>query len=93
MRLRILDPLLKDLLSLLNKLSMQINGISLYTAIGVILPENELRRLFVVLLHLAPMRLALLGEVLGRRAIAARVRFLGLSGVSCGLTEERRNGN
>ena len=93
MRLRILNPLLKDLLRLLNELSMQINGVRLYTAIGIILPENELRRLLVVLLHLAPMRLALLGEVLGRCAIAARVRFLGLKGVSYGFAGKRRNRN
>lgn len=75
MRLGILNALFEDILRLLNKLPMQINRISRYTPIGVIFAEDKLRRLLVVLVHLAPMGLALLGKLLCARAIAALVGF------------------
>lgn len=82
MRLGILNPLLKDLFRLFNKLPMQINRICLDASIGVILAEDKLRRLAVVFLHFATVGLALLGELLGPRAVAAGVCFLGLHRVS-----------
>lgn len=57
---------------------MEINGIRLNASIGVILPEDKLGRLLVVFVHFATMRLALLRQFLGLRAIAARVGFLRL---------------
>lgn len=75
MRLGILDALLQNLLSLLDKLPMQIDGIRRYAAVGVVLTEDKLRRLLVVLVHLATMRLPLLGEFFRARAIAALVGF------------------
>ena len=80
MRLGILDPLFQDLLSLLSELAVQINGVGIDASVGVVLAEDELGRLFVVLLHLAAVGLALLGELLGAGAIAARVGFLRLVG-------------
>lgn len=75
MRLGILNPLLQDILRLLDELSMQINRISRYAPIGVILAEDEFGRLLVVFVHLAPVGLALLGELFCARAIAALVGF------------------
>lgn len=65
MALRIFNPLLKDILRFLRKLTMQINGVRRHSAIRIIFPEDQIRCLFVVLCHLAPMRLALLRELLG----------------------------
>lgn len=81
MRLGILDPLFQDLLSLLNELPVQINGVCLDAPAGIVLAEDKLRRLSVILLHLAAVCLSLLGELLGAGAIAARVGFLRLARV------------
>lgn len=81
MRLGILDPLFQDLLSLLNELSVQIDGVCLDAPAGIVLAEDKLRRLSVILLHLAAVCLSLLGELLGAGAIAARVGFLRLARV------------
>jgi hypothetical protein len=55
---------------------VQIYGVGLDAPVGVVLAENELRRLSVVLLHLAAVGLTLLGELLSGGAIAAGVGFL-----------------
>lgn len=78
MRLGILDALLQNLLRLLDELSVQVDGVRRYAAIGVVLTEDELRRLLVILLHLAPVSLAILRELLGGGAITAGVGFLRL---------------
>jgi hypothetical protein len=78
MRLGVLDPLFQDLLGLLDELTVQIDGVGLDAPVGVVLAEDELRRLSVVLIHLAAVGLALLGELLGGGAIAARVGVLRL---------------
>lgn len=78
MRLCIFDALLQNLLGLLNELSMQINRVGRYASAGIVLLEDELRRLSIIILHLAPVRLSLLGVLLGAGAITARVRLLGL---------------
>ena len=57
---------------------MQINGIIGNAPIGVIFPEDKLRRLLVILLHLATVRLSFFRELLRAGAITARVCFLGL---------------
>lgn len=75
MRLGILDPLLEDILRLLDELPMQIDRISRDAPVGVVLAEDKFRRLLVVLVHLAPVGLALLGELFCARAIAALVGF------------------
>lgn len=81
-RLGVADALFQNLLGLLNELTVQVNGVFRDASAGVILTEDELRRLSVVLFHLATMRLALFGELLRSRAITARVGFLRLRLVS-----------
>ena len=78
MRLGVLNPLFQDLLGLLDELPVQIDGICLNAPAGIVLTEDKLRRLFVVLLHLAAVGLSLLGELLGAGAIPVRVGFLRL---------------
>lgn len=78
MRLGIFDPLLQNLLCLLNKLTMQINRVISNAPTGVVLAEDKLRGLLVILFHLATVRFALLRELLRAGAITARVCFLGL---------------
>jgi len=78
MRLGVADALLQNLLGLLDKLSMQVNGVGGDAPVGVVLAENELGRLLVVFFHFATMRLALLGELLCAGAITARIGFLRL---------------
>lgn len=78
MALRIFDPLLENILRLFNKLPMQINRVGINPSRRVILPEDKLGCLPVVLVHLAPVRFALLAEFLGAGAIARGVCFLGL---------------
>jgi hypothetical protein len=78
MRFSIFNALLQNILRLLDKLSMQIDRIGLNASIGVVLAEDKFGRLLVVFLHLATVRLALLRQLFGARAIAAGVCFLGL---------------
>ena len=78
-RFRILNPLLENLLSLFDELSVQIDGVRRDTPVGVVLAEDELRRLLVVFFHLAPVGFALFGEFFGLGAIAAGVGFLRLT--------------
>lgn len=78
MRLGVLNPLFKDIFRLLNELTVQIDGVCRNAAVGVVLAEDEFRRLLVVLFHLAPVRFTLLRELFGFCAIAAGVRLFGL---------------
>ena len=78
MRFGIFNPLLQNLLSLFDELSVQINCVGLDAPVGVVLAEDKFGRLFVIFLHLAPVRLALLRQLFGARAIAVGVGFLGL---------------
>ena len=78
MPLRVFNPLLQNLLRLLDKLTMKINRISRNPPFGVILAEDKLGRLLIVLVHLAPVIFALVGEFFGARAVAAGVGILGL---------------
>lgn len=75
MRLGILNALFQDILRLLDELPMQIDRIGRYAPVGVVLAEDELGCLLVVLVHLAPVGLALLRELFCGRAIAALVGF------------------
>lgn len=60
MRLGVLDSLLENLFRLLDKLSMKVDSVRVHAPVGIILPEDELRRLFVILVHLATVRFAFL---------------------------------
>lgn len=70
---RILDPLLQDLLRLLDILPMQIDRVRRDSSVGVVLAEDKLGRLPVILLHLPAMLLAFLGELLSQSAVAVLV--------------------
>ena len=78
MRLGVLNALFENLLRLLDKLAMKIDGVGLDAPIGVILAEDKLRRLLIVLVHLATMGFSLLGQFLSPCAIAASVGLLRL---------------
>lgn len=78
MRFCVLDPLLENLLSLLDELAVQVDGIGGDAPVGVVLAEDKLGRLLVVVIHLAAVRLAFLRELFGAGAIAARVCVLRL---------------
>jgi hypothetical protein len=67
------DPLLEDALGLLDELTVQVNAVLLDAPVGVVLAEDELRGLAVVVVHLAIVGLALVGQLLGRGAVAVRV--------------------
>lgn len=58
--LRISYPLLKDLFCLLYKLPMQVNSVFRDSAWCIVLPEDEVRRLLVILIHFGSMPLAFL---------------------------------
>lgn len=73
MLLRIFNPLLQDPLGLLDELPMQINRIRSDPLGVIVLTEDEIRRLPVVRVHLGGVLLALLGQLVRSRAIAALV--------------------
>lgn len=75
MLLSILDALLQNILSLLDKQSMQINGIVRNTSRGVVLAEDKLRRLLVVLIAIGLMAFALLRKIVGSAAVPTLVRL------------------
>jgi hypothetical protein len=82
MRFGVADALFQNLLGLFDKLPMQVDGVGWDAPAGVVLAEDKLGRLLVIFLHLATMRLTLLGELLRGRAITARVCFFRLRLVS-----------
>lgn len=74
--LRISYPLLKDLLCLLYELPMQVNSVVCDSAWCIVLPEDEVRRLLVVLIHFCSMLLAFLGELVRSCPVAILVCLL-----------------
>lgn len=89
MRLGVLDALLQNLFGLLDELPVQIDRVGRDAPVGVVLAEDKLRRLSVILLHLASVGLALLGELFGGRAIAARVGFFRLVSSAHSIPQRR----
>ena len=75
---RVLNPLFKDIFCFFNKLSVKIDCVRINAPRRVVLAKDKLRRLSVILLHLAAVRFALLAEFFGCCAVAGRVCFLGL---------------
>jgi hypothetical protein len=78
-RLGVADALLKDVLGLFDKLPVQVDGVLGDAAGRVVLAEDELGRLLVVLGLLLLVPLTLVRELLGTRAVAALVCFVGLT--------------
>jgi hypothetical protein len=56
---------------------MQINRIIRHPPGRIILPKNKIGRLFVILLHLLPMRLSFLAQIMRRASVARLVRLAG----------------
>lgn len=75
---RILDALFQNILSLLNKLSVQINRVVRDAAWRIVFTENELGGLLVVLLHLSAVRFAFLGKLFCACTVAVFVCLFGL---------------
>ena len=76
--LGVADALLEDLLGLFDELAVQIDGVAVDFADGVVLAENELGGLLVVLVGFGGVRFALLRELFRPGAVAALVGLLGL---------------
>jgi hypothetical protein len=68
------NAVLKDILGLFYKLTMQINAVPGHAALRIVLSEDKLASLFVVFLHLGTMSLAFFAELLCFGAIATGVR-------------------
>ena len=80
--LRIPNPLLQNLLRLLNKLPMQIQRIPIHAPHSIVLPQDVIRRLLIVLVHHCAVALALVRKRVRCRAIAAFVGFVRLMDLS-----------
>jgi hypothetical protein len=76
--LGVADALLEDLLGLLDELAVQVDGVAVDFADGVVLAEDELGGLLVVLVGFGGVRLALLRQLFRPGAVAALVGLLGL---------------
>lgn len=83
--LGVADALLEDLSSFLDKLPVQVDGISSGAPGGVVFSKDVLARTPIVLVHQRRVFLALVTQLLGRLAIAALVRLLRLFFFSSGL--------
>ncbi|KAL9036654.1 MAG: hypothetical protein Q9180_004174 [Flavoplaca navasiana] len=53
------DPLLENILGLLNELTVQIDGVAFNPPRGIVLAKDEVRGLLVVLIHHCAMSFAL----------------------------------
>ena len=69
------DAGLEDILGLLDELAVQVDGVVVNAARGVILPEDVLARLPVVILHPLAVCLALVAQRLRPRPVPAVVRL------------------
>ena len=69
------DAGLEDVLGLLDELAVQVDGVVVDAAGGVVLPEDVLARLPVVVRHPRPVRLALVAQLLRPRPVPALVRL------------------
>jgi hypothetical protein len=78
--LGVANALLEDLLGFFHKLAVQVDGVTVDFADGVVLAEDELGGLLVVLVGFGGVRLALLRQLFRPGAIAALVGLLRLRG-------------
>ena len=77
-RLRVLDALLQNVFCFFDGLSVQVNGVPVNSAYGIVLPEDVIRSLFVVLIRQCAMSFTLFRELVGACAISSLVRVMGL---------------
>jgi len=78
--LGVADALLEDLLGLLDELAVQVDGVGVDAADGVVFAENVLGRLFVVVVCFGGVGFGLVRQVFGGGAVAALVGLLGARG-------------
>jgi hypothetical protein len=78
--LGVADALFQDLFGFLDELAVQVDGVGVDAADGVVFAENVLGRLFVELVGFGGVGFALDGEVVGGAAVAALVGLLGACG-------------
>lgn len=76
--LGVANALLEDLLGFFHELAVQVDGVAVDSAHGVVLAEDELGGLLVVLVGFGCVRLALLRQLLRAAAVAALVGLLRL---------------
>lgn len=72
-----LDAFLEHVFSLLDKETVQVDGVTLDTLARIVLAENVIARLVIVLFHFGGVLLSLFGELVGASAVAG---FVGLVG-------------
>lgn len=77
--LGVADALLEHVLGLLDELPVEVDRVVGHAARRVVLPEDVVRGLLVVLVHLGRVPLALVAQLLGLGAVAALVGLVGLS--------------
>jgi hypothetical protein len=76
--LRISYPGFQDILSLFDKLPVEVNGVTSYATGCIVLPKNVLGRLFVIPVCLSAVTLPFLRQSLCFSAITALIRLLRL---------------
>jgi len=74
------NALLEDFLGLFDELAVQVDGVTVDFAHGVVFAEDELGGLLVVFVGFGSMRLALLRQLMRLAAVAALVGLLGTRG-------------
>ena len=78
--LRVADALFEDLFGFFDELAVQVDGVRVDAADGVVFAENVLRGLFVQFVCFGGVGFALQREVVGGAAVAALVGLLGAGG-------------
>ena len=76
--LSVFDPLFQDVFCLFNELSVQVNGVAVDSADGIVLAEDEVGGLLVVLIHHGAVSFAFFGELVRGTAVSAFVGIVGL---------------
>jgi hypothetical protein len=81
----VLDSLFQNLFGLFNELTVKVNSITINSAYGIVLAEDELGCLSVVVVCLLSMVLGLLREIVSSTSVSTRVCFLRLGGAVLAL--------
>lgn len=89
---RILDPLLKNIFRLLDKLAVQINRVLRHSTRGIVFAEYEFGGLSVVVLHSAAVLFAFFRELFGAGSVAVFIGLFGLPGKWLASIERVENG-
>jgi len=73
---RMFDPLLQDILCLLDELTVEVNSVFWNSSICIVLPKDEFRGLLVELFHFHSVCLSLFRQFMSCRSIST---FVGLT--------------